>query len=204
MAGVGVAYSVALFSYFKGGSKATLPNSTSVAPPTHSATMATLHRMPAGISVRAGPRAAPRLVAPRAAAIRTPLCARPMVASSPVAAQRASPAMPALPSRARTVRVAAQSAASPAPTAPAFKWGANMKDLGISVGIATLLWFIPPPAGVSMKAWQLLSVFVGTIVGIITTPLPLGAVAVLGLGAAMITKVLTFAEAFSAFASEIP
>jgi hypothetical protein len=66
------------------------------------------------------------------------------------------------------------------------------------------MWFIPPPAGVSVKAWQLLSVFVGTIVGIITTPLPLGAVAILGLGAAMLTKVLTFAEAFSAFSSEIP
>jgi hypothetical protein len=44
----------------------------------------------------------------------------------------------------------------------------------------------------------------GTIVGIITTPLPLGAVAIIGLGVSMITKVLTFAEAFSAFASEIP
>jgi len=44
----------------------------------------------------------------------------------------------------------------------------------------------------------------GTIVGIITTPLPLGAVAVLGLGASMLTKVLTFSEAFSAFATEIP
>jgi hypothetical protein len=45
---------------------------------------------------------------------------------------------------------------------------------------------------------------VGTIVGIITTPLPLGAVAMLGMGAAMLTKVLTFPEAFSAFSSEIP
>jgi len=66
------------------------------------------------------------------------------------------------------------------------------------------LWFCPAPAGVSPKAWHLLAVFTGTIVGIITTPLPLGAVAVLGLGAAMLTKVLTFAEAFSAFSSEIP
>lgn len=40
--------------------------------------------------------------------------------------------------------------------------------------------------------------------GIITTPLPLGAVAMLGLGGAMLTKTLTFAEAFSAFANEIP
>lgn len=76
--------------------------------------------------------------------------------------------------------------------------------LGICVGLGTLLWFSPPPAGVSIKAWHLLSVFTGTIVGIITTPLPLGAVAVLGLGVAMLTKVLTFAEAFSAFSSEIP
>lgn len=40
--------------------------------------------------------------------------------------------------------------------------------------------------------------------GIITTPLPLGAVAVLGLGVSMLTKTLSFAEAFSAFATEIP
>ena len=41
-------------------------------------------------------------------------------------------------------------------------------------------------------------------VGIITTPVPLGAVAMIGLGAAINTKTLTFAAAFSAFASEIP
>jgi di/tricarboxylate transporter len=51
---------------------------------------------------------------------------------------------------------------------------------------------------------NLLAIFAGTIVGIITTPLPLGAVAVLGLGVSMLTKTLTFAEAFSAFANEIP
>lgn len=79
-----------------------------------------------------------------------------------------------------------------------------MKNLGLCVGIGLALWFVPPPAGVSVKAWHLLSVFSATIVGIITTPLPLGAVAVLGLGVAMLTKVLTFAEAFSAFSSEIP
>lgn len=56
----------------------------------------------------------------------------------------------------------------------------------------------------ALQAWRLLAVFLGTIVGIITQPLPLGAVAMLGLGAAMLTKTLTFAAAFSAFASEIP
>lgn len=79
-----------------------------------------------------------------------------------------------------------------------------MKTLSLSIGIGTALWFIPAPAGVTTQAWHLLAVFVGTIVGIITTPLPLGAVAFLGLGAAMLTKTLTFAQAFSAFSSEIP
>jgi anion transporter len=66
------------------------------------------------------------------------------------------------------------------------------------------MWVIPPPAGVTMQAWHLLAIFLGTIAGIITQPLPLGAVAMLGLGASMMTGVLTFQAAFSAFASEIP
>ena len=85
-----------------------------------------------------------------------------------------------------------------------FTWGANMKTLGISVGLGVLVWFLPAPTGVSAQAWHLLAIFVSTIVGIITTPLPLGAVAMLGLGAAMVTKTLTFKQAFLAFSNEIP
>jgi len=79
-----------------------------------------------------------------------------------------------------------------------------MKTLSLAVAIGTAIWFCPAPAGVTIQAWHLLAVFVGTIVSIITTPLPLGAVAFLGLGAAMLTKTLTFAQAFSAFSTEIP
>jgi len=95
------------------------------------------------------------------------------------------------------------SAAASAPPAE-FRWGADMKKLGISVGLAAAIWFIPPPAGVTLPAWHLLAIFLGTIVGIITKPLPLGAVAMMGLGATMLTKTLTFAAAFNAFSSEIP
>lgn len=79
-----------------------------------------------------------------------------------------------------------------------------MKNLGISVAVGLVTWFSPSPAGVTAQAWKLLAIFLATIVGIITQPLPLGAVAMLGLGATMLTKVLTFGAAFSAFASEIP
>ena len=95
------------------------------------------------------------------------------------------------------------SAAASAPPAE-FRWGADMKNVGISVGLAVAIWLIPPPAGVTVPAWHLLAIFLGTIVGIITKPLPLGAVAMMGLGATMLTKTLTFAAAFSAFSSEIP
>ena len=107
--------------------------------------------------------------------------------------------------RARSqVCASAAAGAVPAPQQKEFKWGADMKTLGISVGIGALIWFLPAPAGVTLQAWHLLAVFVGTIVSIITTPLPLGAVAFLGLGAAMLTKTLTFPQAFSAFSTEIP
>jgi len=87
---------------------------------------------------------------------------------------------------------------------PGIQWGADLKKLALCVGLGAAIWVCPSPEGVSTQAWHLLSIFIGTIVGIITTPLPLGAVAMVGLGASMLTKTLSFAEAFSAMASEIP
>lgn len=143
------------------------------------------------------------------AALRPAVLAPRVVGQTSIVQVMSKPAFaPSLPAR-RPLKIVSQAAsggaaAAPAPAQPAFKWGANMKDLAICFGIGLALWFCPAPAGVSIKAWHLVSIFIATIVGIITTPLPLGAVAVIGLGAAMLTKVLTFAEAFSAFASEIP
>jgi di/tricarboxylate transporter len=93
---------------------------------------------------------------------------------------------------------------TPAGPAAGIKWGADMKKLGICVAIGTALWFAPSPAGVTTQAWHLLSIFIATIAGIITGPLPLGAVAMLGLGATMLTNTLTFQAAFSAFANGEP
>ncbi len=154
--------------------------------------------------LKASPATRPRLIGSKSALL--PASAR-IVKSAAISPSigRISSISPAVVA-AKKARAAVKVFASAAPAAaPApFKWGANMKDLGISIAIAVVMWFMPAPAGVTLKAWHLLSVFVGTIVGIITTPLPLGAVAMLGMGAAMLTKVLTFPEAFSAFASEIP
>ncbi|WOK92411.1 dicarboxylate transporter 1, chloroplastic [Canna indica] len=100
---------------------------------------------------------------------------------------------------------AAAPAAAPAPTpAPAPWQGAALKPLAASIATGVILWLVPAPSGVSRNAWQLLAIFLATIVGIITQPLPLGAVALMGLGASVLTKTLTFAAAFSAFGDPIP
>ncbi|KAJ6897463.1 hypothetical protein NC651_023357 [Populus alba x Populus x berolinensis] len=105
---------------------------------------------------------------------------------------------------------ASTSAASPSPaptsiTPASPPWqGAAMKPLLASIATGVILWFVPVPAGVTKPAWQLLAIFLATIVGIITQPLPLGAVALMGLGASVLTKTLTFSAAFSAFGDPIP
>ncbi|KAI3826518.1 hypothetical protein L1987_00566 [Smallanthus sonchifolius] len=103
--------------------------------------------------------------------------------------------------KASAVAVPAKQDPAPAPV----PWqGAAMKPLLASIATGVILWFVPVPSGVSKNAWQLLSIFLATIVGIITQPLPLGAVALMGLGACVLTKTLTFAAAFSAFGDPIP
>ncbi|XP_057475097.1 dicarboxylate transporter 1, chloroplastic-like [Actinidia eriantha] len=100
---------------------------------------------------------------------------------------------------------AATPAAVPEQPQPRKPWqGAAMMPLMASIATGIILWFVPQPAGVTQNAWQLLSIFLATIVGIITQPLPLGAVALMGLGACVLTKTLTFAAAFSAFGDPIP
>ncbi|OVA10439.1 Sodium/sulfate symporter [Macleaya cordata] len=100
---------------------------------------------------------------------------------------------------------ASSSSSSPTAITTAEPWkGAAMKPLLASIATGVILWLVPVPAGVTKNAWQLLAIFLATIVGIITQPLPLGAVALMGLGASVLTKTLTFAAAFSAFGDPIP
>ncbi|KAG8483644.1 hypothetical protein CXB51_023379 [Gossypium anomalum] len=103
-----------------------------------------------------------------------------------------------------TVKAAASTPAAVTPPSQQPWQGAALKPLIASIATGVILWFLPVPSGVSRNAWQLLSIFLATIVGIITQPLPLGAVALLGLGASVLTKTLTFSAAFSAFGDPIP
>ena len=71
--------------------------------------------------------------------------------------------------------------------------------LVILVGV--IIWFLPIPAGVKKEAWHLLAIFVATIFGLILSPLPMGAVVIIGVVMTLITGVLKIGPALSGFAN---
>lgn len=73
----------------------------------------------------------------------------------------------------------------------------------IAVAVGIILWFLPVPAGLKPQAWHLLAIFVATILGFILQPLPIGAIAFIGLAVAGLLNVLTPAEALNGFGQSI-
>src|SRR5919199_1829055 len=94
-------------------------------------------------------------------------------------------------------------------TVPPVAWhGVKPLPLLITLVVGAVIWMIPPPQvaadalpqGADMtKAWHLLAIFVATIVGIITKPLPMGAVAMLAVTATALTGPLAIGAALSGF-----
>ena len=79
--------------------------------------------------------------------------------------------------------------------------GGRIKRGIIVVIVGLAIWYFPVPAGVKKEAWQLLAIFVATIVGLILTPLPMGAVVVIGVVMTTLTDVLKIGPALSGFAN---
>ena len=65
------------------------------------------------------------------------------------------------------------------------------------------LWLLPVPVGVEPGAWKLLAIFVATIAGFILRPLPMGAVALVATGVAVLSRALTIDEATAGFGAPI-
>lgn len=75
----------------------------------------------------------------------------------------------------------------------------KMKML-LLVAIGCILWFIPTPEGLSDQAWQMMAIFVTTVLSLILAPLPLGAMALTGLTVATLLGVLPIKTALTGFA----
>ena len=75
--------------------------------------------------------------------------------------------------------------------------------LGVVVLTGAAVWLVPAPVGVDPRAWQLLAVFVATMVGIVLRPMPMGATAFVATGFAVLTGTLTIGEATAGFGSTV-
>ncbi len=71
----------------------------------------------------------------------------------------------------------------------------------IVIAVGLVIWFSPVPAGVKKEAWNLLAIFVATIFGLILTPLPMGAVVIIGVMMTALTGTVKVAQALSGFAN---
>lgn len=63
------------------------------------------------------------------------------------------------------------------------------------------LWFVPTPEGLTPQSWHLFAIFVATIVGFITQPLPIGGVSIVVITVAALTGTLKISEGISGFAN---
>jgi DASS family divalent anion:Na+ symporter len=73
-----------------------------------------------------------------------------------------------------------------------------LRLLGV-LAVGVVLWFVPPPAGLEPQAWHLLAIFVATVTGIIARPLPMGAIALMGLTVILLTGTLTTPQVLGGF-----
>ncbi|VAI87867.1 unnamed protein product [Triticum turgidum subsp. durum] len=93
---------------------------------------------------------------------------------------------------------------APAPAPAAASAGAKLLPLIASIAVGLAVRFLAPrPPEVTPQAWQLLSIFLSTIAGLVLGPLPVGAWAFLGLTATVATGTLPFIAAFGAFTNEV-
>jgi len=74
--------------------------------------------------------------------------------------------------------------------------------ISIAVGLV-VRYLVPIPVGVTEQAWQLLSIFLATVTGLVAGPLPVGAWAFCALTFTVVTKTLTFQQAFAAYLNDV-
>ena len=79
---------------------------------------------------------------------------------------------------------------------------AKLPQLGIVFLIGLAIWFCPHPDTLDPRGWHLLAIFIATVAGIVLRPLPMGAVALLGVTATVFTNTLPLDHALSGFGNE--
>lgn len=75
-------------------------------------------------------------------------------------------------------------------------------QLLLLVGIyLAVQWFLPRPADVKPEGWRLLGIFLATVAGLMLHPLPGGAIVLIGVTAAVLTRALPIGQALGGYAN---
>ena len=82
----------------------------------------------------------------------------------------------------------------------------NYKGFIWPVLVGVIIWLCTPvrPVGISVVAWHLLALFIATIVGCITQPLPIAGVALIGFTLTVLLGIAPMKEAVVAFGNSTP
>src|SRR5262245_18992885 len=80
--------------------------------------------------------------------------------------------------------------------------GAEPRRFLITVAAGLIIWSLPVPQGLEPRAWHLLALFVATVVGIIARPLPMGAIAMIGISVTLLTGTLGMEQVLEGFGHE--
>lgn len=84
---------------------------------------------------------------------------------------------------------------------PGFRVTPIWYKAAIPLVVGAVIYFLPTPDGIDPGGMHMLGIFVATILGLILQPLPTGAVALVGLSLAMVTKTMTTGAALAGFAN---
>ena len=69
----------------------------------------------------------------------------------------------------------------------------------VTIAVALSGWVIPVPDGLTVNAWYLFTIFLGTVVGFILQPVELGTIALIALVACAVSGAMTFKQVLTAF-----
>ena len=71
------------------------------------------------------------------------------------------------------------------------------------LGTTLVLWFYPQPDGVTTEAWHLLTIFICTILAMVSKVLPTGSLAIITISVCCITNTISLENAISSYGSKI-
>jgi DASS family divalent anion:Na+ symporter len=68
-----------------------------------------------------------------------------------------------------------------------------------TIGVAVVLWFTPPPDGLTLQAWRLFAIFAAALIAVVIEAFPILTASVFAVAAAVLTGLLQPADAYAGF-----